>query len=125
MSQENTFQYTYSATENQEVLSIRKKYLPQQESKLEELKRLDNLVQNSGSVESLCVGIGSCLVFGLGMCLSMEVIGHMAWLGMILGLTGMAGMLAAFPVYRKLFNKAKEQYGPRILQLAAELTGEV
>jgi hypothetical protein len=40
------------------------------ESKLEELKRLDDTVQSSGMIESLCVGIGSALVFGLGLCLS-------------------------------------------------------
>lgn len=34
MMQENVFSYTYSAPKNQEVLDIRKKYLPQQERKL-------------------------------------------------------------------------------------------
>ena len=121
---ENAFSYTYSAPENQEVLNIRKKYLPQEESKLDELKRLDHLVQNSGVTESLCAGIGGCLVFGLGLCFAMEVIGHMIWLGVILGLVGTVGMLAAFPVYRKYFNKAKAQHTPRILELAAELSGQ-
>ena len=122
---ENAFSYTYSAPENQEVLNIRKKYLPQEESKLDKLKRLDHLVQNSGVTESLCVGMVGCLIFGLGLCLAMEVIGHMIWLGVILGLTGAVGMLAAFPVYRKFFNKAKAQHTPRILELAAELSGQV
>lgn len=125
MNSENTFSYTYSAPKNQEVLSIRRKYLPQGETKLEELKRLDDLVQNSGVVEALCAGIGGALTFGLGMCLSMGVIGHAVWLGVILGLIGMAGMLAAFPVYRKRFNKTKDRYAPRILELTAELTGEI
>ncbi len=92
---ENAFSYTYSATCNQEVLNIRKKYLPREETKLEELKRLDHLVQNSGVAQSLCAGIGGCLIFGLGLCLAMEVIGQMIWLGVILGLIGTAGMLAA------------------------------
>lgn len=122
---ENAFSYTYSAACNQEVLNIRKKYLPRGETKLEELKRLDRLVQNSGVTESLCAGIGGCLVFGLGLCLAMEVIGHMIWLGVILGLIGTAGMLAAFPVYRKFFNKAKAQHTPRILELAAQLSGQI
>ena len=122
---ENTFSYTYSARENQEVLKIRKKYLPQEETKLEELKRLDHLVQNSGVTESLCAGIGGCMVFGLGLCLVMEVIGQIIWLGVILGLVGTFGMLAAFPVYRKIFNKAKAQHSPRILELAAELSGQI
>lgn len=124
IKQQNSFSYTYSAPCNQEVLNIRKKYLPRAESKLEELKRLDKTVQNSGVMESLCAGIGGCLLFGLGLCLAMEVIGHAVWLGMILGLIGAAGMLAAFPVYRKRFAKAKAKYTPRILALTAELSGE-
>lgn len=116
---ENAFSYTYSATCNQEVLNIRKKYLPREETKLEELKRLDSLVRNSGVTQSLCVGMVGCLFFGLGLCLAMEAIGQMIWLGVILGLIGTAGMLAAFPVYRKFFNKAKAQHTPRILELAA------
>lgn len=121
---ENTFSYTYSATCNQEVLNIRKKYLPKEETKLEELKRLDQLVRNSGVTESLCAGIGGCLIFGLGLCLAMEVIGQMIWLGVIFGLVGTVGMLVAFPVYRKFFNKAKAQHTPRILELADELSGQ-
>ena len=122
---ENAFSYTYTATCNQEVLNIRKKYLPKEETKLEELKRLDSLVQNSGVTESLCAGIGGCLIFGLGLCLAMEVIGQMIWLGVILGLVGTVGMLAAFPVYRKFFNKAKARHPPRVLELVAELSGQV
>ena len=112
MEQKEGFSYTYSAPANQEVLNIRRKYLPQEESKLEELKRLDHLAQNSGVTESLCAGIDGCLIFGLGLCFAMEVIGHMIWLGVILDLIGVFGMLAAFPVYRKFFNKAKAQYTP-------------
>ena len=122
---ENTFHYTYSAKDNQEVLNIRKKYMPHEETKLEELKRLDNLVQSSGVMEALCAGIGGALIFGLGLCLAMEVIGNAVWLGVILGLVGIAGMLAAFPVYRKAFEKAKSEYAPRILELTAELTGDM
>ena len=122
---ENAFSYTYSATCNQEVLNIRKKYLLREETKLEELKRLDSLVQNSGVTQSLCAGMVGCLVFGLGLCLAMEVIGQMIWLGVILGLVGTVGMLAAFPVYRKYFNKAKAQHTPRILELVAQLSGQI
>ena len=124
INNESTFSYTYSAKENQEVLNIRKKYMPQEESKLDELKRLDNLVQSSGVAVALCAGIGGCLVFGLGMCLAMEVIGKVMWLGILLGLAGAAGMIAAYPVYRKYLAKAKARYAPRILELAAELSGQ-
>ena len=125
MNNESTFSYSYSAKENQEVLNIRKKYLPWEETKLEELMRLDHQVQSSGIIESLCAGICGALIFGLGMCLAMEIIGHMVWLGVIIGLIGAVGMLLAYPVYRKFFVKAKEQYAPRILQLAEELSGNL
>ena len=125
MNNENAFSYTYSARENQEVLRIRKKYLPQEESKIEELKRLDSLVQTSGTLESLIVGISGSLVFGLGLCFAMEVIGNAIWLGILLGLIGMVGMLCAYPVQRKVFAKAKQKHTPRILQLTEELTGNL
>lgn len=124
MNNENAFQYTYSAHINQEVLNIRRKYLPQEESKLEELKRLDHLVQTSGTTQSLSAGIGGCMVFGLGMCLALEVIGSSMLLGIALGLAGAVGMFFAYPVYRSAYEKAKLKYAPRILELTAELTGE-
>ena len=124
MTNENSFHYTYSAPENQEVLNIRKKYLPREETKMEELMRLDRMVQSSGMIESLSAGIGGVLVFGLGMCLSMKVIGNVMWLGVLLGLIGTAGMLIAYPVYRKIFEKTKNEHTPRILELTAEITGE-
>ena len=125
MNNENTFQYTYSAKDNQEVLNIRRKYLPQEESKIDELKRLDNLVQTSGTLASLCAGLGGAMIFGLGMCLAMEVIGHIQWLGILLGLAGMFGIIVAYPVYRRLYEKTKAQYTPRILELVNELSGSI
>jgi hypothetical protein len=125
MNQETTFIYKYSAKENAEVQAIRKKYLPREESKLEELKRLDCMVQNSGTMESLCVGIGGTLVLGIGMCLAMQVIGTGAIsiaIGVLLGIIGMGAMLTAYPVYRRVFDKTKQKYAPRILELTAELT---
>lgn len=124
MNQETTFIYNYSAKDNKEIQEIRNKYLPREESKLEELKRLDYIVQNSGMIESLCAGIGGVLIFGLGLCLAMQVIGSGVFsivLGILLGIVGMIGMIAAYPVYRKKAQKAKAEYAPRILQLTDEL----
>ena len=111
--QKDIFTYNYSAKENAEVQAIRQKYLPKNESKLEELKRLDETVQASGMVESLSAGIGGALIFGLGMCLAMQVIGRgivMMVLGVLIGIAGMVGMLVAYPVYRKIFKRTKEKY---------------
>ena len=124
---ENTFNYTYFAQDNAEVLAIREKYLPKSESKLEELKRLDDTVQAAGTVESLCAGILGARIFGIGFCLCAEVIGNglfLQILGVLIGLTGIAGMVIAYPLYRRVSRLAKETHTPRILALAAELTGE-
>lgn len=124
MTQENSFSYTYSAPENQEVLAIRQKYLPREESKLEELKRLDGMVHSAGTIEALCAGIGGCLIFGVAMCFGLEVFGGVFWPAIPLGLLGTVGMVAAYPVQKKLTADAKKKYGPRILELANELIDE-
>lgn len=127
MNKDLTFNYSYSAKDNYEIQEIRKKYLPQEESKLDELKRLDNQVQNSGLIEAMCIGIGGTLCLGLGMCLSMKVIGSgimFMILGILLGIIGMVAMIVAYPVYHSVFTKTKEKYAPRILELTSELCSE-
>lgn len=127
MEKETTFCYRYSAKVNKEVQEIRRKYLPPCENKLEELKRLDRMVQTAGIVPSLCVGGGGVLVFGLGLCLVMRVIAGGAALmlcGVLLAVVGAVGMGMAYPVYRRVFGRTKERYAARILALVAELTGE-
>ena len=126
MKQDKIFSYSYSAKENAEVLEIRKKYLPQGENKLEELKRLDSMVQNAGMIESLCVGVIGFLLFGLGICLTVRIIGSGGWLivlGILLGIVGTLGMIVAYPIYRKIFGETKAKFAPRILELTAELSG--
>ena len=123
MDPKEDFSYTYSAPVNQEVLNIRRKYLPQEETKLEELKRLDRSVQSSGVMEALIVGMSGCLVFGVGMCFGLGVFGSVTWPAAIFGLVGTVGMLFAYPINRKCYNKAKNRHLSRILELTAELTG--
>lgn len=127
MEQNTSFSYTYSAKENAEVLEIRKKYLLKEESKFEELKRLDDLVQSAGTTAALSLGIGGTMLLGLGLCLALEVIavGTTAQaLGSFLGLVGVVGISLAYPVHQKANQKAKKIYAARILELAADLSHE-
>lgn len=124
MNNDSVFRYSYSAKQNEEVLAIRNKYLPQPESKLEELKRLDQCVNSAGMAQALAIGMIGCLILGLGMCFAMQVVGKSIALGTFIGVWGVAAMIAAYPVYRTIFKKAKAKYQPRILELAAELCGE-
>lgn len=128
MNRDATFSYSYSAKANKEIHEIRKKYLPQSESELDELKRLDAQVQSSGVAESLGAGVTGLLVFGLGLCLSMRVIANgviFVILGILLGIIGTAVMITAYPIYLKVFNRTKAKYTPRILELTEELSGKI
>ena len=55
------FTYNYSAERQSEIDAIRKKYLPQaeQESKLEQLRKLDASLTTTAFIVSMAVGIAS------------------------------------------------------------------
>ncbi len=116
-----TFKYTYSAPVNKEVEQIRNKYLPQEVDKFSELKKLDYKVQSAGIAESLAVGITGCLIFGIAMCMGLDVIGGGMLFAVILGIVGVIVMIPAYPVYLKVSRKAKTKYSPQILELADEI----
>lgn len=115
MTQKNTgFRYIYSAATNKEVQEIRKKYMPKKESKFEELKRLDYKVQTSGMIQSLTIGIIGFLLFGLGVRMTVKIVGKSIFLGVLLGIAGTLAMSIAYPIYRSIFRKTKAKYTPRI-----------
>ena len=116
-----SFTYNYSAARNKEVESIRRKYMPHEESKLETLKRLDYRVQTAGMIESLCFGIIGALVFGVGMCFFLDVFAGAAWLTAILMICGTLLMIPAYPIYRRIARKTKAELTPEILRLTEEI----
>lgn len=125
MDQTTNFSYRYSAKENNEIMEIRKKYLP--ESKMDELMRLDRSVRFSGIAESLCLGVMGFLMFGLGICFCFQLIGDgMLWVfvGSLFSIVGMVGIILAYPIYRLIFRSTKERYTPRILELVSHISGE-
>ena len=117
----NTFSYNYSAARNKEVESIRRKYMPREESKLERLKKLDLRIQMAGTIESLCFGIVGALVFGIGMCFFLNVFAGGAWLTALLMVLGAVIMIPAYPIYRRIARKTKAELTPEILRLSEEI----
>ena len=116
-----TFNYTYSAARNKEVESIRKKYMPHEESKLERLKKLDLRVQMAGTIESLCFGIVGALVFGIGMCFFLDVFAGAAWISALFMIVGSLIMIPAYPLYKRIASKTKRELSPEILRLSEEI----
>ena len=117
----NTFSYNYSAVRNKEVESIRRKYMPHEESKLERLKKLDSKVQSAGMIESLCLGIVGALVFGVGMCFGLDALKGADFLAFLFGIVGTAMMLPAYPLYKRISKKTKARFSPEILRLSEEI----
>ncbi len=117
----NTFNYNYSAVRNKEVESIRNKYMPREESKLERLKKLDLRVQMAGTVESLCVGIVGALVLGIGMSIFLDVFTGAGWLSALFMTVGALIMIPAYPIYRRIARKTKAELTPEILRLFEEI----
>ena len=115
------FTYNYSAARNKEVENIRRKYLPEEESKLETLKRLDCKVQSAGMIESLCFGIIGALVFGVGMCFFLEVFAGATWITVLFMIIGTLLMIPAYPIYKKIARKTKAELTPEILRLSEEI----
>ncbi len=121
MENNGAFNYRYSAANNKEIENIRKKYLPQEESKMERLKRLDYQVQTAGMLQGLILGIIGCLIFGIGVCFCLDVFTAAPWLTVVLLILGTLIMLPAYPVYRRIARKTKERLAPEILKLSDEI----
>ena len=116
-----SFTYNYSATKNREVESIRRKYLPKEESRLQRLKRLDYRVQMAGVIEGLCLGVLGALVFGIGMCFFLNVFIGEWWLAALFMTGGVLLMLPAYPIYRRIASKTRTRLTPEILRLSEEI----
>ena len=89
---------------------------------MDRLRRLDESVTKPGTIAGLSVGIISTLVMGLGMCCTMVWAEIMFIPGIIIGMLGMVGIAAAYPVYTRITKKRREKLAPEILRLADELS---
>lgn len=116
-----TFIYSYSANQQEEINNIRQKYIPMENSKMEQLRRLDSSVTEKSMTVSLTVGIISTLVFGFGICCTTVWADKLFILGIIIGIIGIAGITAAYPLYNYITKKEREKTAPLILKLTDEL----
>ena len=97
-------------------------YSKKKESKVIALKKLDRKAKRPAEIFAYTNGIIMTLVLGLGMCLSMKVIGDAFVLGIIIGLIGLFGIGINYPLYKKILKESKEKYSYDIIKLANEIT---
>ena len=114
-----TFKYTYSAKQQEEVKSIRQRYTPREENKMEQLRMLDQSTKKPGTIVALAVGTVSALLLGTGMACIME------WdffiIGIAVGIAGIIGVSLAYPLYVAMTKKQREKLAPQIIKLSDEL----
>lgn len=118
---QEAFSYTYSSKQQEEIRQIRDKYIPKEEDKMEQLRRLDESATRPGTIAALAVGIVGILLLGVGMCCTMVWMDTMFVPGIIIGVIGIVGVSAAYPLYNRITKKQREKYAPEILRLTKEL----
>lgn len=127
----NSFQFTYSAKDREEIKAIRNKYAAQEEpeDKMAILRRLDAGVTKKATALSLALGIIGALLLGTGMSLAMTdiavTLGLAAASAMLIGIgIGIVGIILvslAYPVYNRVIKKERERISPEIIRLTDEL----
>ncbi len=108
--------------------NIASEYAPKDDSKIVALKKLDKKAKLPAEIFTYSFGIIGALVLGVGMCLSMKIIGDqstlMEILGIIIGLIGIVMVGVNYPIYKKMLEKGKKKYAYDIIRLAKEISEE-
>ena len=116
-----TFQYTYSAKEQDELKRIRNKYLPKEENKMELLRRMDAQVTQKATMHAIIVGVIGALVLGMGMSCCLVWADSVFVLGIVVGMIGMGVLALAYPIYIRTIKKERERITPEVLRLTEDL----
>ncbi len=103
---------------------IANEYSKKDESKVVALKKLDKKAKLPAEIFAYTNGVIMSLILGIGMCLSMKVIGDNFMLGIIIGVIGIIGICANYPIYKKILKSSKEKYAYDIIKLANEISKE-
>ena len=118
-----TFTYTYSASQQEEIKRIREKYAPptQTEDKIERLRKLDRDVTKPGLIAALIVGIVSTLVMGFGMCCTMVWSDTLFVPGIVIGIIGIVGVCISYPLYTRITKNQRDKLATEIMRMTDEL----
>ena len=117
----SSFQYTYSARQQEEVKRIRSKYIPKEENKLERLRELDAGATQKATMYSLVIGIIGTLILGTGMSCCLVFGGGWMFMGIVAGIIGMVILGFAYPIHNCVLKKERERIAPEVLRLTEEL----
>ena len=107
---------------------IASEYAPKEARKVVALKKLDNRAKRPANIFAYTFGVIMTLALGVGMCLSMKIIGDGSTLfmvlGVIVGVIGIIGVSINYALYKKILDSAKKKYSADILALARQIAEE-
>jgi len=121
IKKEEGVHFTYSAKEQEELRSIRQKYLPPEEDKMQRIRDLDAHITNKATAISIIIGVVGILIMGIGMCCCLVWQGIWFIPGIVIGVVGMASTGIAYPVCQHIVKKERKKIAPEILRLTEEL----
>ena len=126
MENKEGFSFTYSAQQQKEIEAIRKKYLPKEADKMEQLRQLHAIPTQKAQAWSIAIGVIGALIMGTGMSLAMTDIGAALGglamvLGVLVGIIGMVLVALAYPIYNRVLRRQRKKIAPEILRLSDEL----
>ena len=126
MDNNDNFSFTYSAQQQKEVEEIRKKYLPKEEDKMDQLRKLHAIPTQKAQARSIALGVIGTLILGAGMSLCMTELsgfwgGTAMFIGIPVGIVGMVLVALAYPLYNRVLKKEREKIAPEILRMTDEL----
>ena len=107
---------------------IASEYAPKETRKVVALKKLDNRAKRPANIFAYTFGVVTALLLGVGMCLSMKVIGDgsalFTVLGVVVGVIGIVGVSVNYAIYKKILESSKKKYSADIIALANEIAAE-
>ncbi len=108
---------------NAQVQKIKNSYNENEISEIEQLKRLDRKAKRPATVFAYVFGVAAALLMGVGMCISMGVIGteNLFPLGVVVGVVGIIAAIANYFIYRKILARSKKRYAEEIVRRADTL----
>ena len=112
------------------VQKIRTQYTEKEHSQVDALKKLDAKVKRPANVFAYIFGGIGAIIMGSGMSLVMSDIGNVLGMtspmlpGVIIGIIGIAMLLANYPIYKGLLSSRKKKYAGQVLALSNKIMGE-
>lgn len=97
---------------------LRNEYTPKTDSNVEKALKIERKMKLPALVFTYTFGVIGALLLGLGLCMSMGVLGTGTVIyvfGIIIGLLGVAVISTNYPLFNYIMKKRKEKYASAIL----------